>query len=697
MGDLTSRLYRTAPPPPATVAVQNPVAAFLRLMGWLWVLARHDALVPREVTPLLPAWTRPFARFVQLFSGRAGRQGRPGQRLGAAFEHLGPVAIKLGQVLATRADIFGLEFARDLGRLKDRLPPFPLEDARREIERSLGRPVESLFTDLGPAVAAASLAQAHRATLADGRAVAVKVLRPGVERRVANGLDSMRLAARLVWRLVPMARRLEPSAFVETIANSLDLELDMRLEAAAASEMAEVMAKDGYMSAPAVIWDGVGKRVLTLEWAQGVPMTDPALLDLPGLDKDQLADNVVRAFLVQALDHGTFHADLHEGNLFASAPAHLTAIDFGIVGRLGPAERRYLAEILWGFISRDYDRISRVHFEAGYVPPHHSVETFAQALRAVGEPVIGRAASQVSMGRLLGQLFEITALFDMRLRPELILLQKTMVSVEGVARRLQPDHDLWKAAQPVVERWIRRELGPQAQARDALNDMIAAARAISRLVSGAAASNHGGHGKVGNSGLADGFRHRRGHRGPDGPGPFALALSDLTGALFMTTILTKTLLGAALILAPAPALAQAAAASVPNAFDRPAQTQSQPQVAPTRPAPAGPPATSAATPAAAPDIARAEEALRGVIADVQGGGFDYSDFTPNLAAQIRQQAEQVGSLIKGFGAVKTVEYKRQEGEAQLFKVTFDNQATEWLIGFDAEDKIAALLFRPAES
>lgn len=165
----------------------------------------------------------------------------------------------------------------------------------------------------------------------------------------------------------------------------------------------------------------------------------------------------------------------------------------------------------------------------------------------------------------------------------------------------------------------------------------------------------------------------------------------------MTTILTKTLLGAALILAPAPALAQAAAASVPNAFDRPAQTQSQPQAAPTRPAPAGPPATSAATPAAAPDIARAEEALRGVIADVQGGGFDYSDFTPNLAAQIRQQAEQVGSLIKGFGAVKTVEYKRQEGEVQLFKVTFDNQATEWMIGFDAEDKISALLFRPAES
>ncbi|MFN7107816.1 MAG: AarF/UbiB family protein, partial [Brevundimonas sp.] len=356
MGDLT-RVYRTAPPPPATVAVHNPVAAFLRLLGWLWVLARHDALIPREANPLLPVWARPFARAVQMLSGRDGRQGRPGQRLGKAFEHLGPVAIKLGQVLATRADIFGLQFARDLGRLKDALPPFSIEEARREIEKSLGRPVESLFTDLSPPVAAASLAQAHRATLADGRAVAVKVLRPGVERRVADGLDAMRLGAALVWRLVPLSRRLEPQAFVETIANSMDLELDMRLEAAAASEMADVMAKDGYMSAPAVIWDGVGKRVLTLEWAHGVPMTDPVLADLPGLDTDLLADNVVRAFLVQALDHGVFHADLHEGNLFANAPAHLTAIDFGIVGRLGPAERRYLAEILWGFISRDYDRI----------------------------------------------------------------------------------------------------------------------------------------------------------------------------------------------------------------------------------------------------------------------------------------------------------------------------------------------------
>lgn len=486
MGDLTSPAdYRTAPPPPAALAVRNPVGAWLRLLGWGWILVRHDALVPREISSLLPVWVRWPAHLLHACAGREAREGRPGQRLGKAFEHLGPVAIKLGQVLATRADIFGVQFARDLGRLKDALAPFPIEQARREVERALGRPVESLFTDFGPPVAAASLAQAHPAWLADGRKVAVKVLRPGVERRVAEGLDSMRLAARLAVRFVPLARRLEPSAFVETIARALQMELDMRLEAAAASELKDIMDRQsdtgGHMTAPAVIWDGVGKRVLTLEWAPGMPMTDPLAAEQPGLDKNALADNVVRAFLSQALDYGAFHADLHEGNLFCHAPAELTAIDFGIVGRLGPAERRYLAEILWGFLSRDYDRISRVHFEAGYVPPKHSVEAFAQALRAVGEPVIGKAASQVSMGRLLGQLFEITDLFDMHLRPELIMLQKTMVSVEGVARRLNPDHDLWAAAQPVVERWIRRELGPQAQVRDAIEEARATLKALARL------------------------------------------------------------------------------------------------------------------------------------------------------------------------------------------------------------------------
>jgi len=230
-----------------------------------------------------------------------------------------------------------------------------------------------------------------------------------------------------------------------------------------------------------VIWEGVGKRVLTLGWADGVALSDPASLTLDGLDRPRLADNIVRGFLAQALDHGVFHADLHEGNLFVAAPAEVTAIDFGIVGRLGSVERRYLAEILWGFLNRDYPRIAQVHFDAGYVPAGQDVDAFAQALRAVGEPVFGRNASQVSMGRLLAQLFEITALFEMRLRPELVLLQKTMVTVEGVARRIYPDHDLWAAAKPVVQAWIARELSPVAKARDFTAEALRAIKALARL------------------------------------------------------------------------------------------------------------------------------------------------------------------------------------------------------------------------
>lgn len=455
--------------------------SYLRALGVGWVLIRHDALAPREIHHLLPWWGRLIAGFLRLFASREARIGRPGERLARALEKLGPVAIKLGQVLSTRADVFGTVFAEDLSRLKDRLPPFPTAQARAEIARSLGMPAESLYAAFEEPVAAASLAQAHPAVLTDGRRVAVKVLRPGIERRVASDIEALLTAAGLIQRWVPPARRLEPRLFVVTVARSLRLELDMRLEAAAASELGEIMARSDYMAAPEVVWDGVGKRVLTLTWAEGLPLSSPEALAQPGLDRRSLADKVVRAFLSQALDHGAFHADLHEGNLFVAAPDRLTAVDFGIVGRLGPGERRYLAEILWGFITRDYARIAEVHFEAGYVPPAHSVETFAQALRAVGEPVVGRSASQVSMGRLLAQLFEITALFDMRLRPELVLLQKTMVTVEGVARRLEPDHDLWAAARPVVERWIREELGPRAQVRDGLAELKRAVKGVIRL------------------------------------------------------------------------------------------------------------------------------------------------------------------------------------------------------------------------
>ncbi len=462
------------------------ISAALRLVAAGWVLAREDALAPREITPLLSGPARLLAGFAHLFAGPQARRGRPGERLARAFERLGPVSIKLGQLLSTRADIFGGQFAEDLSRLKDRLPPFDSDTARAQIETSLGRPLAALFSEVGDAVAAASIAQAHRAILHDGRVVAVKVLRPGIEQRVAKDVEAMRLGARIIARLAPPVRRLEPQAFVATVARSLELEMDLRLEAAAVSELGAVMARDGYMRAPEVVWDGVGKRVLTVEWARGVAMSDPAALEQPGLERKVLADNIIRAFLTQALDHGAFHADLHEGNLFCAPPHEVTAVDFGIIGRIGIKERRYLAEILWGFLRKDYRRVAEVHFEAGYVPRHHAVDDFAQALRAVGEPIFGRPSRDVSMGRLLAQLFEITALFDMRLRPELVLLQKTMVTVEGVARRVDPDHDIWAAAAPVVERWIARELSPPARIREQVMNVVSAVKTLTQLAENAA-------------------------------------------------------------------------------------------------------------------------------------------------------------------------------------------------------------------
>ncbi len=458
-------------------------ASLARLTAAAWTLVRADALLPREIDERFASGFRALARFLRLFAGPAARVGRPGERLARALERLGPVAIKLGQFLSTRGDVFGTAFAQDLSRLKDRLAPFPTAEAAAEVERALGRPLGSLFSSFEDTVAAASLAQAHRATLLDGRAVAVKVLRPGIERRVARDDAALDLAARLIQRWIPAARRLEPLAFAATVRRALRLELDLRFEAAGADELRAAMAADDYMSAPKIVWEGVARRVLTLEWAPGAPLSDPASLQAPGLDRRRLADNLIRAFVAQALDHGVFHADLHEGNLFVEPPARLKAVDFGIVGRLGPEARRYLAQILWGFLQRDYARVAAVHFEAGYVSPDHDRAAFAQALRAVGEPVFGRAANELSMGRLLAQLFDITALFDMRLRPELVLLQKTMVTVEGVARRIDPSHDIWAAAEPVVRRWIARELSPAARMRELAGEARAAISALAHAAS----------------------------------------------------------------------------------------------------------------------------------------------------------------------------------------------------------------------
>jgi ubiquinone biosynthesis protein len=456
------------------------LASLARLARAAFVLARHDALLPREHQARLPGPARFLGQLARLLARRDATE-RPGVRLAHALEKLGPAYVKLGQFLATRGDIVGAQLAADLGGLKDKMPAFSTLEAERAVEAEFGHNPGVLFPAFGPPVAAASIAQVHKAQTPDGRTVAVKVLRPGIEAQLARDIRAFRLAARLIERVSEPARRLEPRAFVETLARSLTMETDLRLEAAAGSELADIALDVEGFRAPAVDWQRSGRRVLTTEWVDGAPLSDEAALDALKIDRARLAITAVRAFLTSALDHGVFHADMHEGNLFADKNGDLVAVDFGIVGRIAKPERRYLAEILHGFLVRDYHRIAEVHFEAGYVPNSRTVEEFAGALRAVGEPVFGKSADQVSMGRLLLQLFEITELFDMHLRPELVLLQKTMVQVEGVARRLDPRHDIWAAARPVVERWMRRELGPEGLARDAIADFGRLRSAVRRL------------------------------------------------------------------------------------------------------------------------------------------------------------------------------------------------------------------------
>jgi ubiquinone biosynthesis protein len=410
---------------------------------------------------VLPPPARVPLRLGRLIERRSS--GTAEARLSTAITRLGPSYVKLGQFLATRPDVVGVALARDLERLQDHMPPFPQSEAEAAVAASLGKPLSSVFSNFSPPVAAASIAQVHRAEVATSsgpRPVAVKVLRPGVERRFHADLRAFTYAARHAENLSAEARRLRLVEVVDTLRRSVMVEMDFRLEAAALSEMAENTKDDPDFRVPAVDWYRTSKEVLTLEWVDGTPLSDRARLQAKSFDLRQLARALIQSFLRHALRDGFFHADMHPGNLFVDDEGRLVAVDFGIMGRLGMKERLFLAEILHGFIMRDYHRVAEVHFEAGYVPPYHSVENFAQAIRAIGEPIHSRTAEEISMARLLTLLFEVTGIFDMRTRPELLLLQKTMVVVEGVARSLDPKLNIWSTAEPVVGEWIARHLGP---------------------------------------------------------------------------------------------------------------------------------------------------------------------------------------------------------------------------------------------
>ncbi|MEL6577151.1 MAG: 2-polyprenylphenol 6-hydroxylase [Pseudomonadota bacterium] len=448
-------------------------AATFERTGALAVLV--DTLeVPRSARAVI----RGFGRLLGIF-GRVGDPSLP--PVARACAAMGPAYVKFGQILSTRPDIAGIEVVRQLRVLQDRLPPFGVDEARRVLEEDLGPEVWERIGDFGEPVAAASIAQVHPATwLPTGQKVAVKVLRPNVRARFRQDIGAFYFIARSVELVAPYARRLRPLAVVQHFESVVLAELDLRLEAASASQFRANTEKDPRFRVPAVFWPGTGRRVLTLEWVEGLPVDREALL-AAGIAPDELAKRILRTFLHHALRDGFFHGDMHQGNLRIAPDGALLSLDFGIMGRLDPVTRRHFAEILYGFLQGDYRRVAEVHIEAGYVPSDRDVEEFALALRSIAEPIFGQDVSQISMARLLAYLLETTERFGMETRTELILLQRTMVVVEGVARSIDPRCNIWDAAAPVVEEWIRDRLGPRQAARDAREMLMVLSRLGPRL------------------------------------------------------------------------------------------------------------------------------------------------------------------------------------------------------------------------
>ena len=418
------------------------------------------------------------ARFVWPFQflGRKGDQSLPPAP--RALTAMGPAYIKFGQILSTRPDVVGQELADQLRVLQDKLPPFSTKVAKQSFKAEIGIDADDVFSAFSEPVAAASIAQVHRGQLRDtGHSVAIKVLRPEIERAFQRDIDTFYFAARLIEFVSPKSRRLKPMDVIAHFDGVVRGELDLRLESASASEFLANISQDKGFSVPSVNWSLSSRRVMTLDWADGVPMGDTDALLAAGHNLSELGDRVLYMFLNHALRDGFFHADMHQGNLKVSSNGDIVAFDFGIMGHIDEYTRRVYAEILFGFIKRDYKRVAEVHFEAGYVSQDQNVDEFARALRAVGEPIFGMDASNISMGRLLSYLFEVTERFGMETRTELILLQRTMVVVEGVARSLNPQINIWEVARPIVEGYIKSSLGPVA----VFNDLTTTLKVLTRF------------------------------------------------------------------------------------------------------------------------------------------------------------------------------------------------------------------------
>jgi ubiquinone biosynthesis protein len=442
----------------------------------IWRLIRTGATFERtgamrvildklDLPPLLKLTIKVTGKLFKVFGLRGATQFPPIVR---ALTVLGPAYIKFGQILSTRPDLVGAELANQLSVLQESLPPFSKELALIEIEKDLEISPDKIFENISEPIAAASIAQVHKATLkSNGQAVAVKILRPGIEKAFRKDIDAFYLAANTIELLLPKSRRLRPLDVVKHFDTVVKGELDLRLEASAASEFFSNTVNDKLLSIPKIHWETSGRRVMTLDWIDGIPLADLKALNQSNIDMEELSTRILSMFLRHALRDGFFHGDMHQGNLKINTKGELALFDFGIMGRIDEYTRRVYAEILMGFIKKDYKRVAEVHFEAGYISSDQDVDLFAQALRSVGEPIFGQNAENISMAKLLSHLFDVTERFGMETRTELILLQRTMVVVEGVSRSLSPTSlDIWEAARPEVENYIKNNLGPKALLKD---------------------------------------------------------------------------------------------------------------------------------------------------------------------------------------------------------------------------------------
>ena len=397
---------------------------------------------------------------------------KPGEKLCDALQGMGTTFIKLGQFLATRPDIIGEDMANDLEKLQDKVPAFELYEAKKIIKKEIGEKQYQNIIEIGEPVAAASIAQVHFAKIKNEnqeKQVAIKILRPDIEKLFNEELDALMLFAYIVENTITKAKRLKLIEVVHLLREITNIEMDLRFEAAAANELYENTKLDKGFNVPKIYWNYTTKKILTLDKVNGISIREHQLLKDQGVNLKHLAENLIQHFLKQAVRDGFFHGDMHQGNLFVDPEGNIVPVDFGIMGRLDKNNRKFLAEILYGFIKRDYVKVAEVHFQAGLVPQNASKDEFAQALRSVGEPIFGQSIKDISGGNLLAQLFEITEKFNMPTQPALLLLQKTMVVVEGVARKLYPETNIWEVSKPVLEGWLKNLKSPKSTIDTAIN------------------------------------------------------------------------------------------------------------------------------------------------------------------------------------------------------------------------------------